>query len=277
MTTPHFARLNVVWELPDSWCESDHIAGALTVVEHLLAPHGLAEHFIFVVTSHGDKISVRHPERVIAIQTSDEGHEVPAYLGDVFLAFKNYRPFAPLPENLRIIPLGCNKDVPDLAGAPISERGTDVFFIGRDVHRDDFFAAALPLNGRDDIAARIDLAPAFREGLSPADYAAYLADTKIALSPRGVSHETFRTYEALRAGCAVIAARQLPSWFVDGWPVIEVDDWTGLDRRIEDLLSDTDRLQNLSARGQAWWRERCCPEAVGRYIVQEIVARLTAG
>ena len=37
MTAPRFKRLNVVWELPDTWCETDHIAGALEEAEKYLA------------------------------------------------------------------------------------------------------------------------------------------------------------------------------------------------------------------------------------------------
>jgi len=119
------------------------------------------------------------------------------------------------------------------------------------------------------------VAPMFREGIAPADYASVLADTKIALSPRGVSHETFRTYEALRAGCVVIAQRHLPSWFTTGWPVIEVDEWSGIGPLVDGLLKDPAHLAELSEKGLAWWRERCAPEIVGRYIVNEIVGMLT--
>ena len=277
MTAPRFKRLNVVWELPDTWCETDHVAGALEEAERLLVPHGLADRFVFVVTSYGDRLAMKHKDRVVVIQTSDEGHEIPSYLDDVFMVFKNYRPFAAQPANLRVFPLGCNKDVPFVEGKPMRARGTDVFFIGRKEYREDFFAHALALNDWPGLKAHVEMAPTFRAGLPPADYAAVLADTKIALSPRGVSHETFRTYEALRSGCAVIAQRQLPCWFTDGWPVIEVDEWRGIVGLVDDLVYDTARLEELSERGLAWWRNRCSPETVGRYIVSELVARLTRG
>ncbi len=110
--------------------------------------------------------------------------------------------------------------------------------------------------------------------MAPDVYAARLADTKIALSPRGVSHETFRTYEAMRAGCAVIAERQLPAWFTEGWPVIEVDDWNEAGPIIEGLLADPRRLEELGRACQAWWLEKCSEEAVAHYIVRELSLRL---
>jgi hypothetical protein len=279
MSAPRFSRLNVVWELPESWCESDHLAGALAEVERRLAAQdiarfGLAQHFVFVVTSLPDRIAMKHRERVVVLQTSDEGHEIPSYADEVFMVFKNYPSFAKPPDNVKFIPLGCNKDVPALPARPMNARGTDVFFIGRKEFRDDFFAAALPLNEREDLVAQIGVGPAFREGMAPTDYAAMLADTKIALCPRGVSHETFRTYEALRAGCAVIAARHLSSWWTAGWPVIEIDDWAGLGTLIDELRADPVRLDALGQRGLAWWRARCSPKAVGAHIVGDMLTRL---
>lgn len=277
MTQPRFRHLSVVWELQHDWCDKDHIRDALEAVEAELVRLGLAQRFIFVVTTYGDRLAIRHPDRVIVVQTQDEGHELPAYAGDVFMVFRPYRPFGALPDNLRVIPLGCNKDVPALAPKPMQARSIDTFFIGRVEFREDFLAAALPLNGRPDIAARIAVGPEFRKGMAPEGYAATLVDTKVALSPRGVSHETFRTYEALRAGCAVIAQRQLPAWFTEGWPVIEVDEWSGLEALLKRLLADPAHLDELSARGLAWWRERCSPAATGRYMAGEIVRRLTRG
>ncbi|MCD6074934.1 MAG: hypothetical protein K0Q70_1817 [Rhodospirillales bacterium] len=278
MTPPRFKRLNVVWEMPETWCEVDYVTGALEELERHFALHGLADRFIFVVTSHGDRLSFKHRDRVIVIQVSDEGHTVPSYVDDVFMVFKVFRPFTPMPDNLRIIPVGPNKDVPAPDPAiglkPMRARGLDVFFNGQSDLRADFFMAALPLNDRTDINARISDSGMFRGGMPPAEFAKLLADTKIALCPRGISHESFRIYEAMRAGCIVIAARQMPTWFTTGWPVFELDDWTGLEPLVDGLLGDEGRLEEVSQRTLAWWHERCCPEAVGRYIADEIVGRL---
>jgi hypothetical protein len=216
---------------------------------------------------------MRHEERVIVLQTSDEGHEVPAYSGDVFMTFKNYPPFGAVPDNLRVFPLGCNKDVAEKPGPGMAERPIDVFFIGRDEFRDEFFAATDHAFG--DLHADISKAPEFRKGLSPQDYAAKLAQTKIALSPRGVSHETFRTYEALRAGCVVIAQRQIPCWWTNAWPVIEVDDWHGIDALVRAQLSNAAAMQVRAEAGRQWWRDKLSPAAVADYMIGEIVSHLS--
>ncbi len=275
MSPVRFPNLNVVWELPDNWCEWDHLEQVLLHTDRFLTGLGLADRFIFVVTSVGDTLPISHAERVVVLQTSDEGHEIPAYTGDAFMVFKNYRPFDPMPDNLRVIPLGCNKDVPVVAAKPMNDRSLDVFFIGRPEFREPFFTAMNAwLEDRNNLNAEIEQAPAFREGLAPEVYAVRLADTKIALSPRGVSHETFRTYEAMRAGCAVIAERQLLAWFTEGWPVIEVDDWNEAGPIVEGFLADPARLEELGQVCQAWWLERCSEEAVAHYIVRELSLRL---
>jgi hypothetical protein len=278
MTAPRFKRLNVVWEMPDNWCEIDYVTAAIEELERHFVALGLADRFIFIVTSYGDRLSFRHRDRVIVIQVSDEGHTMPSYIGDVFMVFKVFRPFAPMTDNLRIIPVGPNKDVPPadptVGLKPLRERGLDVFFNGQSGHRADFFAAALPLNDRTDLTARIANSGMFRGGMPPSEFAGLLADTKIALCPRGISHESFRLYEAMRLGCVIIAARQMPTWFTIGWPIIEVDDWTGIEALVDGLLADEARLEDLSQRTLAWWRDRCCPEAVGRYIADEIMGML---
>ncbi|MEE2761066.1 MAG: hypothetical protein VYE18_06445 [Pseudomonadota bacterium] len=272
MSDPVFRRLNVLWNLPDDWCEEQHIIDILTAIEVRFVSMGLAERFIFIVTSVGDTLPLTHKERVIVLQTSDEGHEVPSYASEVFLVFKNYPPFDMVPVNLRVFPLGCNKDVTELPVQPLTERPFDVFFIGRDEFREDFFSAT----DRAFVGLRTEIAraPGFRKGITPEEYAARLSKAKIALSPRGVSHETFRTYEAMRSGCVVVAQRQIPCWWADGWPVIEVDDWSGIGDLVRDQLLDSDAMQARADASRRWWQDKCSPAAVAQYMMDEIAARL---
>ena len=157
----------------------------------------------------------------------------------------------------------------------MAARALDVFFAGRPEYRDSFFSnATLAFEDHEDLNVEISKAPGFRLGLSPQDYADRLADTKIALSPRGVSHETFRTYEAMRAGCVVIAESQLSSWFNEGWPVIEVADWEGVGSLTRELLSDPKQLEEISQQSLDWWQEKCSEDAVAHYMVRELSLKL---
>ena len=275
MSDPVFRRLSVLWNLPDDWCEEQHIIDILKAMEARIVEMGLAERFVFVVTSLADRLPMTHKERVIVLQTSDEGHEIPSYAGDVFMVFKNYPPFDGLPNNLRVFPLGCNKDVAELPAPDIADRPIDVFFIGRQEFRDEFFAAAdQAFAAGGDLRAEISRAPEFRKGLTPNQYADKLAQTKIALSPRGVSHETFRTYEAMRAGCVIIAQRQIPCWYTSGWPVIEVDDWHDIGDLVRARLAYTAAMQADAKRLRKWWDEKCSPAAVANYMMGEIASQL---
>lgn len=276
MADPSFENLNVIWEMPENWCEWDHVQGTLTRLEHYLFNLGFADRFVFIVTSLADDIALAHNERTVVYQVSDEGHEIPAYAEDVFMAFKNYRPFEPTPDTIRIVPLGCNKDVPALPVQLIRDRSIDLYFIGRDEYRDDFYAAMDMLYPEDRRGARIEIerAEGFRAGHSSEVYAHKLAQTKIALCPRGVSHETFRIYEAMRSGCVVIAARQLPTWFTEGGPVIEIDDWTDLKGLADDLLSNEGKMQEISLQNRVWWEEKCSEEAVAHYMARELSLKL---
>ncbi len=55
-------------------------------------------------------------------------------------------------------------------------------------------------------------------------YTEIMADTKIALAPRGSSVETYRFFEAMRQGCVVICDRLPPHWFYVGCPAIQIED-----------------------------------------------------
>jgi hypothetical protein len=55
-------------------------------------------------------------------------------------------------------------------------------------------------------------------------YTEIMADTRIALAPRGSSVETYRFFEAMRQGCVVICDRLPPHWFYAGCPAVQIDD-----------------------------------------------------
>ena len=114
MAAPHFENINVIWEMPEDWCEWDHVEEMLNHLGRYLSGLNLAEQFVFVVTSHGDQVAMEHPGKVVVIQTSDEGHEIPDYVDKVFMVFKNYQPFVAPRE----------QDIPLLATEPEKVRGT---------------------------------------------------------------------------------------------------------------------------------------------------------
>jgi hypothetical protein len=97
-------------------------------------------------------------------------------------------------------------------------------------------------------------------------YTEIMADTKIALAPRGSSVETYRFFEAMRQGCVVICDRLPPHWFYVGCPAVQIDDWSNLEAEVKALSADPERLADLHRRSLAWWDEKLSERAVAKVI-----------
>ena len=272
MPYPKFDRLDVIWDLPESCQEWEHVEGTLTQLEPHLAGLGFIDHFLFMATSKVESIAPHEDERLVVYQIRGEDHELPAYASEAFMVFKNYGSFYPIPGNVRIVPVGCRKNTPILPVQQIKDRSIDMFFVGRDDRRDDFFKAIEAYSALVRRSTEIEIAKSTGASAfyTPEVYAHKMAQSKLALCPRGTSHETSRIYEAMRSGCAVIAARQLPTWFTEGWPVIEIDDWGDIKDVADALLSDEKRLQDISNQTRLWWEEKCSEEAVAQYMAREL-------
>jgi hypothetical protein len=99
-------------------------------------------------------------------------------------------------------------------------------------------------------------------------YTEIMADTKIALAPRGSSVETYRFFEAMRQGCIVICDRLPPHWFYVGCPAIQIGDWGDLEAEVKALSADPERLKDLHRRSLAWWDEKLSERAVAQVIAK---------
>lgn len=100
------------------------------------------------------------------------------------------------------------------------------------------------------------------------DYSERLMNTKICLSPRGTSLETFRYFESLRYGCVLIAEPVPKYWFYEDSPAIYLNNWNRLPVVIENLLADPNRLVELHEQALDWWQSRCSPAAVSARMYQ---------
>ena len=97
-------------------------------------------------------------------------------------------------------------------------------------------------------------------------YTEIMADTKIALVPRGSSVETYRFFEAMRQGCVVICDRLPPHWFYVGCPAIQVDNWGNVEAEVRALSADPERLVDLHRKSLVWWDEKLSERAVAQLI-----------
>ena len=101
-------------------------------------------------------------------------------------------------------------------------------------------------------------------------YSELLAQTRICLVPRGNSPETFRYFEALRAGCVVVCEPLPDHWFYRGAPTITVRRWNQLADVLEPLLDDRDTAERYHRASLGWWETHCSEPALGRYLAERI-------
>jgi len=106
-------------------------------------------------------------------------------------------------------------------------------------------------------------------------YSELLADTRLCLVPRGNSPETFRFFEALRAGCIVVCEPLPDHWFYQGAPVIRVRRWNELSSVVEPLLGDPSAMLELHRASLDWWTARCSEDAIGQFMALRIRAAMS--
>ncbi|MFL6238182.1 MAG: hypothetical protein ACJ735_01635 [Actinomycetes bacterium] len=95
-------------------------------------------------------------------------------------------------------------------------------------------------------------------------YLAELDDARIALCPRGSSRDTYRLFEAARAG-AVPVCEPLPRRdFYANAPIVTIRSWRHLGDVLDDLLGDPVGLHERHEAVLRWYAEQWAPEPVGR-------------
>lgn len=191
------------------------------------------------------------------------------------------------PARVFSVPLGFANQV-DLPVLPPSRRPYDISFAGSVVHRErppwspkrwlktpkslsrGAMVGALQRlqQNRPDLRVHLTLTSGYAaiQTSDPLTYSRLLADSKVALVPRGTSFETFRFFEAMRAGCVVVSEALPRRWFYDGAPAIRIQDWSELEEVILPILSDEAEVVRRHRESLAWWREVCSEEAVGAFM-----------
>jgi hypothetical protein len=111
------------------------------------------------------------------------------------------------------------------------------------------------------------------KGMRPAAYTETLANTKIALAPRGnYDAESWRLLEAAKLGCVTITEPLPPRWYFRDCPAVSIRKWSLLPTVLRDLLHDPSTLRQLSLRSRQWWTETVSEAAVAGFIAQIIVS-----
>ncbi|MBK1989328.1 glycosyltransferase family 1 protein [Sphaerospermopsis aphanizomenoides BCCUSP55] len=106
------------------------------------------------------------------------------------------------------------------------------------------------------------------------NYCEIMMDTKICLVPRGTSFETTRLFEGMKYGC-ILVTEALPSrWYLDGAPVIQIQDWQELPEILKNLLENKELLLEMHHKSLNWWQDKCSEAIVGDYIIEKLISEL---
>jgi hypothetical protein len=104
-------------------------------------------------------------------------------------------------------------------------------------------------------------------------YPEAMMNTKICLVPRGTSFETTRLFEAMRYGCIVITEALPSRWYLDGAPIIQINDWDELEQVLKNLYARPQLMQELHQESLRWWESKCSEARVGGYLANNINAK----
>jgi hypothetical protein len=103
------------------------------------------------------------------------------------------------------------------------------------------------------------------------EYSRTLAMSKIALVPRGDVFESFRYFEAMRSGCAVVCEPQPALWFYKNSPAVVLRDWSHLGDVVSTLLATPGMVGQLQSASLDHWNDVCSEKAVARFMAERIV------
>jgi hypothetical protein len=125
----------------------------------------------------------------------------------------------------------------------------------------------------------VTLTPSFADSKATpaAAYWRRLADAKLCLAPRGDTLETYRLFEAARAGCVVLAEKLTSNWFYDHAPVFDQTGWRDLAGSVRAILADEAELSARQRASFEWWERFASPEAVARHVADVLRDALLDG
>ncbi|MBB5751884.1 hypothetical protein [Prosthecomicrobium pneumaticum] len=272
-------------------CEKRFLSAMFSELANIMKAEFARFHFVICSGGSGDDLEIETPaETTVVIVISDEHARVPLGLcSRTRLVFKSYLPGEGLTKNLYSFPLGyVESTASSLEKLSAGARPIRVFFSGNlNGQREPLLRALgtpmwcprlLPAAVVRSIHPSLDYSGAFRnsyvkftsgfrQGLSGEDYGAMLERSKIVICPPGFySVETFRHFEAMRAGCVVVTAPLPPLYFYEGAPHMVLHSWKDLKSRINGLLGNAEALQERQNLTLEWWRARCSEQATARRI-----------
>jgi hypothetical protein len=241
----------------------------------------------------------------ILIYLSEEGGGIPSddMLSAYYLIFKAHHDKSKHLniKNLHPFPLGITKYIQELPVIPFNDRKINLFFSGNLNYNRynlyfEFLRKTIPVFTIFKFSFKISqllvkilfkfgirkfnhvipksivfFTDGFQKGYSPEEYTELLYDSKIVLSAKGfVVPECFRIYEAMRAGCIVISEKLPDVEFYNTVSIIQVENWNNVDKIIKGLLSDEDKMKELSDISLKHYKDFFSGMGVAQYIKRTI-------
>lgn len=202
---------------------------------------------------------------------------------------------APVHRQARIVHLPWGSaSLVDVPMKPIAARTANYYFSGGIVHGSNFgyrrFLSAPKIIARqslvDAVAAIEKKHPELAAGPTVKvhadrstgalddirDYAERLMNARVCLAPRGSVADTWRFFEGLKSGCAVITNPLPDEWYYRDAPVLQLESWSELEDTLLPLLRDEARLEAMHRASLKYWEEVCGERALGRYLAEQIRA-----
>ena len=217
----------------------------------------------------------------VLIFTSDEGHGIPNQVKDdsVVHIFKQYAPMKNPHyvesvldvDKVSYLPL-CELKGFENENIPMLDRELDWCFMGQldPFARRDFAGMATALD-KEQYKHVLHFYQGWNNGVERSEYSKVMNSSKIAFVPNGsLSRESFRFYEAMKCGCAVISVEQPRIDMYDHAPFIRVKDWNQAYDIFHSLIEEKDMLQQLSANSLKWYNDYCSAESIAKYMMEKL-------
>lgn len=232
-------------------------------------------------------------KKKVLFYLSNQYHEInPALPGSFHAVFKCHLDQDCVRERIFHFPLGYVKDTIEQEVVEFSKRKVKVFFSGNLNTKRVPLYKALSDSSLPDIlygpliriskkipnllkrefpdkfpSSYLRFTNGFKKGLNPEEYSKIIYNSQIVLCPGGfLKNETYRHFEALRAGCVIISEKLPETYLYKDAPIIQVENWKEGIEMAEAILESPSLLQQYHQDTLKWWEKVCSEKATAKKV-----------
>ena len=212
---------------------------------------------------------------VIVFVTQDNTSEIPQYYDSVKAVFKQNIPENDVPKNVYPIPYGYRSGFPTLTMIPVRDRTVDLYYFGTPQFKGQNLSDAIAKLDRRKVNVDFGFPTKSSVGISKAEYAAKLMNSKIAIIPRGASLETNRFCEAMKSGCILITEELPVHEFYKNSPIIAMPErshWECLPAEVMKLVGNLALMEQMQTKTLAAWNDHYSEQAVADFVCSKVLA-----